>query len=965
MFARFNAVFILLLIASGLFATDGKIRGIVYDEESGESMPGVTIYAEGTTSGTITDLEGKYSLDLEPGTYSLRISFVSYEAVTITDIEVNEYEVMVLDDVGLKISALEMEEVVITATQVKNTETAMMAIKMKSANVLDGVSATKLRRIGDSDAAAAMKRVTGVSVSGGKYVFVRGLGDRYTKTTLNGVDIPGLDPDRNTLQMDIFPTNVIDNLIVNKSFSADLPADFTGGLVDIATKAFPEEKTGAFSAGLEFNPNFHFNGDFLSYEGGATDWFGFDDGTRKNPITNPSIINNNSIVGGIGSELGQEYRAALESFYPVMSAREKTNLMNLSLGLSMGNQFDREKVKVGYNVALSYKNETEFYESAFDGKYILNNDRDITELINADYQEGALGISNSLVALLGGLALKTNTSKYRLNLLHLQNGVKTAGIFFRSKNNEGSGFDSGLQHNLEFNQRSLTNVLIDGKHLFQDAGWTIEWKLSPTFSRMYDPDIRMTQYKIEDDGSFDIDGGENDKPARIWRNLDEINLTGLFHMTRDFQLFTGRKARVKFGGAYTYKERDFLIEAFKFNISGVDYTGEPDELFYEENLWPYQGTDESSGVLAEQNFIPNNTNEFNSYVHVQSAYVKTEINPLNKLKATLGVRFENYQQYYNGYSTGSFTTDESLSDEKVLNDQDFFPEVNLIYEIVPRMNARFSYSRTIARPSFKELSFAQIEDPISGTTFNGGLWPSGNLWDGELVSTSIQNFDIRWETYFNGGQMVSVSGFYKTFENPIEIILYPGQSSFNLQPRNVGNGTVLGAETEFRLNLGSLVDALRAWSISSNLTLITSKIDRDEGEYGNKQDNARTGETVEPTRLMAGMSPYIVNAGISYLGRTGFLEGAEAGLYYNVQGQSLEVIGVDDRPDVYSVPFHSLNFNSKVLLGQSKRFSLGLKVTNILNEKKELVYKSYGSPDLPYYRRVTGTTFSISMRYKF
>jgi len=955
--ATISIALMLLCISAGLFAQKGTIRGVVFDGESGEFLPGVTIFAEGTTSGTITDLDGKYSLNLDPGTYSMRISFISYEPVLITEIEVESGEVTVIDDVGLKVATVEMDEVVVTASVVKNTETAMMSIKRKSPNVIDGISATRLRRIGDSDAASAMKRVTGVSVSGGKYVFVRGLGDRYTKTTLNGVDIPGLDPDRNTLQMDIFPTNILDNLIVHKSFSADLPADFTGGLVDIATKDFPEKKIGSVSMGLEYNPNFHFRSDFVSYAGGFTDFLGFDDGTRKNPINNPEIVLPTSATFGIDSKIGQEYRAAMESFNPVMAAVEDQNLMNMSLGVSLGNQFDRGKSKVGYNVALSYKNETEFYESTLDSKYILSDDVSVTELTTSDYQEGPLGINSSFLAGLAGMAYKTSSSKIRFNLLHLQNGVTTAGIFDRSKDNEGSGFAEGLQHNLEYNQRSLTNFLVDGKHLFQDKGWTVEWKLSPTYSRMNDPDIRMTQYKIEE-GTFYIDGGENDKPARIWRQLGEINLTGLFHITKDYTLF-GRKSELKFGGLYTYKERDFLIETFKFNITGVDFTGNPDELFFEENLWPIPGTENTSevtGVLAEQNFRPRNPNQFNSSVNVQAAYVKTEISPAARLRAMLGLRFENYQQYYTG---------NQLDNDRVLNDQDLFPEVNLVYAILPTMNARASYSRTIARPSFKELSFAQIEDPISATTFNGGLFPAGDLWDGNLVSTSIQNFDLRWETYFEGNQMVSLTGFYKTFENPIEIVIYPGQSSVNLQPRNVGNGTVMGAETEFRLNLGSIVEPLSAFSISSNVTLIRSEIDRDEGEYQNKLDNAREGESVDPTRLMAGMSPYIVNAGISYLGRRGAFEGLEAGLYYNVQGESLEIIGVDDRPDVYSVPFHSLNFNSSKTLGTDQRFALGIKVTNILNEEKQLVSKSYGSVDLPYFTRFSGTSFSVSLRYSW
>ncbi|MFW5886341.1 MAG: carboxypeptidase-like regulatory domain-containing protein, partial [Bacteroidota bacterium] len=215
----------ILFFGSHLNAQKSFIRGTVFDANSGEFLPGVTVVVEEDLSiGTITDLDGKFSLNISPGSYNLRISFVSYETIIISDVQVKENEVTSLDDIGLREATLSLSETVITAEAVRNTETAMLTMKRKSANLVDGVSAASFKKIGDSDAASSMKRVTGVSVEGGKYIFVRGLGDRYTKTILNGLDIPGLDPDRNSLQMDIFPTNVIDNIVVHKSFSATLPA---------------------------------------------------------------------------------------------------------------------------------------------------------------------------------------------------------------------------------------------------------------------------------------------------------------------------------------------------------------------------------------------------------------------------------------------------------------------------------------------------------------------------------------------------------------------------------------------------------------------------------------------------------------------------------------------------------------------------------------------------------------------
>ncbi len=962
---------ILSCIALSLQAQKGTLRGVVYEEASGEFLPGVSIYVEGTTTGTITDLDGKFNLSLNPGTYTLKISFISYDPIILENLSLQAGQVLLLDDLALKEATVQLNEVTVTAQAVRNTETALMAIKRKSPNVLDGISAVGLRKIGDSDAASAMKRVTGVSVANGKYVYVRGLGDRYTKTTLNGVDIPGLDPDRNTLQMDIFPTNIIDNLIVNKSFSADLPADFTGGLIDIGTKDFPEEKITSITVGAGYNPGSHFNSDFLSYEGGKTDWLGFDDGTRRNPIDpNDASMNPNTTVAILARGIhnhpeGPNYRNALESFNPVMAAKKETSFMDYNLGIAMGNQQVKKKVTLGYNLALSYKSETDFYQDAIDSKYALaNGDPSLMELERRDYQKGNIGISSVFVSGLGGFAIKTTHSRYRIKLMHLQNGESTAGIFERAKNNQGSGF-SGIQHNLEYSQRALTNLLLDGKHNYPANDWSIEWKLSPTLSKMNEPDIRITQYEITDDGSYSVGKGQTEFPQRAWRDLKEVNATGLFHITKGFALFD-RKSKLQFGGLYTYKERDYAIAKYSFPIKGnFTLEGNPNEIFYPENLWP-MADNPGDGTTVTADHLPTNYNQYNSRAANTAGYLKTEISPLNNLKAMLGVRVENFRQYYTGLGSNPDGSDRLLNDSLVMDDLNFFPEVNLVYTLTKQINIRVSYSQTIARPSFKELSYAQIYDPISSTYFNGGFYPDRKdgvvFWDGQLKSTLIQNYDLRWEMYFEDGQMVSLGAFYKTFDNPIEIVQYasaPGQ----LQPRNVGNGTVLGTEMEFRLNLGTLADPLHTLSLSSNVTLITSEIDRSKTEYDDKVENARQGESISTTRRMAGMSPYLVNGGLSYQGEKDFFKGLEAGLYYNIQGLTLEYVGVTDRPDIYTLPFQSLNFNSSLTFGKSQQYKLGFKILNLLNDSKEMVYKSYRAEDQYFKKRNPGRSFTLNFSY--
>ncbi len=957
---KFFILLISLFLASLLQAQNGFIRGTVFDDGVGESLPGVTIFLEGTTSGTLSDLDGKFNLSVPSGTYTLRVSYISYETLLIKDLQVKAGEVILLDNLRLKESSIELAEVTITAKVVRNTETALLSMKMKSANVIDGISAANFRKMGDSDAASSIKRVPGLSVEGGKYVYVRGLGDRYTKTMLNGMDIPGLDPDRNTLQMDIFPTNIIDNIIVYKSFTADLPADFTGGVIDITVKDFPEEKQGSISVSTGYNPSAHFKKDYLTYTGGKTDFLGFDDGTRKIPATTDIPFYADVVTDPYGTQ-GLRYQEILGSFNQTMAAYTQTSFMDYSMSFSIGDQIPLKKVTFGYNVAISYKNNTDFYKNAEYGHYGLSSDPNVTEMELREFQQGNLGENNVLLGGLAGFAIKTKNSKYRFNLMHLQNGESSAGIFDYIGADQGSNF-SGFQHNLGYSERGMTNIFLDGKHLFDDARWELVWKLSPTLSTMVDPDIRFTRY-ITDGGNYII-GTESGFPERIWRNLKEVNIPGAVDVTKTFQL-KEQKAILKFGGAYTYKERDFAIRSFAFNIRNIKLTGNPDELFFPENLWPVD-SNVNKGTTYDASFIPVNPNQFNSNVNNAAGYVSFEVNVFKKFKTILGVRFENYVQRYTGQDQLGV---HKLDNEKVLENSNFFPSVNLIYSLSKKQNLRFSYAMTIARPSFKELSYAEIYDPISGRTFIGGLFRDANdalgivYWDGNLKSISIHNFDLRWELFPKSGQTISLSGFYKRFISPIEIVQYATlQGAF--QPRNVGDGQVFGGELELRLNLDLIAKVLKNFQFNANFTYVKSRIKLSATEYESRLANARTGQSISEYRPMAGQAPYLINCGLSYNGgENGFWNGFEAGLFYNVQGLTLQYVGMVDRPDIYTKPFNSLNFNANKSFGEKKRVQVGLKIDNILDAKTESVYRSFEAADQYFLKLNPGITFTASVKY--
>jgi len=946
---RISAILICILSFFGIThsasAQKGIIRGTVIDGTSGEALFGTTLVVKNTSTGTTSDFDGKFELQLDSGTYDLQASFITYRTVTVSGLVVRSGEVTIINQIRLsEENVSELAEVVITATALRTTENALLTVKRKSANVMDGISSESFRRIGATDAAAAVTKVPGVSVQGGKYVFVRGLGDRYTKTTLSNMDIPGLDPDRNSIQLDIFPTNVINNIVVLKSFTADLPADFTGGIVNIEPKDFPDEKAISFSASVGYNSDMNFKDNYLSYAGGNTDFLGLDDGTRERPV-NSSI----SIPTPIDNE--SENNRVISLFDPTFGATESNSAPNFSFSFSMGNQVNKGGVKIGYNANLSYQNTTVFYENIQNSNvFEKNNDLSIYELDTARIQTGQEGSNNVVFGGLFGIAIKTEASKFSLTALRIQNGESASSILDRT-NSLGTS-NRSIRHGLGYSERSITNFLLGGEHHFPTSRWTIDWKVSPTFSILNDLDNRLIPFTMDEDGNLSIEPSEGGEGLRLWRFLDEVNYSGKLDFIKEFDL-KGRDSKIKFGVANAYKNRNFATDNFDFliqNESALEINGDPNKILSPENIY-----NDGTGTYVRGSFQGSNT--FESTSNTLAFYVSGELPLTIKFKAILGVRAEQYIQRYTGGNQEYFSSEGAagifLNEEEVLNSFKPFPTANLIYSLSENTNLRLSYSRTIARPSFKEKSIAQIVDLISGTTYIGNI---------DLLETDINNFDLRWEYFFQRGQTIGVSAFYKQFYNPIEIQVFSPDVPTNFTARNNGDAEVFGIEVELRKNLDFIWSGLKDFSINLNGSIIESQLEIGESELADRNNNLREGETIEKTRVMQGQSPYLINLGLSY---ENIDSKWEAGLFYNVQGRALSIVGVGNIPDLYNNPFNSLNASAKKSFGAEGKSSLQLRVANLLDDDIESVFTSYKSADRIQTSRNPGRTFTLTFGYSF
>ena len=931
--------FIFILFTSFIYSQSGKVTGLIMDGEYDEPMAFANVIVKGSTIGTTTDFDGKYSLDLEPGEYTLTFSFVGYQTIEVSEVLIKSDEV---EQVDVTLSTNTLDEIIITTTVRKNTESAVLDIQKKSAVMLDGLSSQGIKKAGASNIASAVKSVPGVSVQGGKYVYVRGLGDRYTKSILNGVDIPGLDPDRNTIQMDIFPTNILENIIVIKSAAAEYPADFTGGVVDIVTRDFPTKKETSFSIGSGYNSEMHFKNDFLIGPSEGTDFLGFDNNSRSRPINRyqyiPGTFENYPLLTQLTS-----------SFNPILQAERKTSKNNFNFGFTAGNQFlVGDNDKLGYQFSLSYRNETSFYKNRVDNRLTKDpNNSSNYNLLTSRLSTGDEGENNIILSGLAGLVYKRENSKYKLNLLHIQNGESVGGYFNQeaSQAGAGGGIEQYTKDVIQYTQRSVTNLLLNGQHNIEN-GWNIDWKISPTLATVLDKDHRTTAFQITQEGDAIIAPSSSGYPQRVWRDLFEFNLANQVNFLKKYTL-KDKPAKLKFGGGMTYKFRDFELDYYIFTSTNpVVPNGQANNLLLTENIWT---PETQAGTHLVFGNLYQSANSYEGEQRIYSGYFSNEFELIENLKSVVGIRTELFQSYYTGQNqSGS----QVFYNEKIIDNFDIYPSANLILSLNENSNLRSSFSKTTARPSFKEASRAQIYDAISDRLFIGNL---------DLKPSYIDNLDMRYEIFGDKGDIIAFSGFYKTFKDPIELTFFASAPN-QLTARNLGSAKVYGAEFEIRKPLNIISDDVRKWRFSLNASLIKSSLEMFEDEYNNRLNAARDGESISRTRDLQGQSPFLINSNIEFLNEeTGF----QYGLFYNVQGRTLEVVGTGIVPDVYTVPFHSLNFNLKKFLDDDGKSSISIKAKNILNSKKESVYESFNISDEIWTSRMQGTEISIGYSLKF
>ncbi|MEQ9422860.1 MAG: TonB-dependent receptor [Cyclobacteriaceae bacterium] len=943
---RFLLLSLFVFSAVAVFGQTGSIKVSVFDEEVGEPLLGATVVIEGTTQGSITDFDGNATIaGLEPGTYNIQVSFVSYETKSIQGVEVVADD-LVTFNIGLGTGTVGLEEVVITAEIIKNSENALLTVQRKSPRVLDAISSEQFKLNGDNDAAAAVKRVVGVTVESGKYVYVRGLGDRYSKSVLNGADIPSLDPNKNAVQMDIFPSNLIDNIIVYKTFTPDLAGDFSGGLVDITTKEFPEEFT--IQASGSFGANFQssFNNQFLTTNSSNTDWLGFDNGVREHPEVVKLFPANNypSPTTGVGTNRDIEYFT--QSFDENDFTPEfKSVPVNHSLSFSIGDQLNVGNKQLGIVGGLTYNRNFQHYDNGQVNRWsrINSGQTNLMDDQAVQYNDTKSIDDVSWGALINTTLKLSNTSKIGLNVMRNQSGVAETRILTGAWNGNGNFIteegpnDTSTSRVASWMERGVTNTQLKGDHTLTNLGnINIEWFSSYTYSNMSQPDLRFLR------DNFSVRENSNqmsnrDRPSRFFRNMNETNWDNKFSVSIPAKIFPVKEGKIKFGGAYTYKDREFRENRYNYRLRFRNYDGDIDAIFSDDRLALDSEGNLSGSTLEIVSLFPNN---YDGEQTIRAGFGMIETPVTEKLKTTIGLRVESTDQ-----QTVSFDT---LRNPGKIKQTNLLPAVNFTYELQEGTNIRASYSKTLARPTFREFA------PFSSFGFLGDNIINGN---DTLKLTRIDNFDLRFETYPRVGEYFGIGLFYKSLQNPIELTfpLITGENDRQFTYNNVPDGKIAGIEVEMRKSLDFISPALQNFKFNTNLSYIFSEVSVSENEY-QVRNNFKPGTSRK--RDMFNQSPYVINASLLYDNPE---NGWSTALNFNVFGERLKQIQPDFL-DIFEKPRPELNYTIKKNLNES--WSIRARWNNILNpEYKQVV--NFGDEEFVSDSYTKGSSVSLGISYNF
>lgn len=898
----------------GAAGATGTISGHI-TSTAGGPVVGAKIIVLSTDAETQTDQGGHFTLTLPEGDYTISIVHVdfigqTFEGVTVASGQDNPISAQ------LTPAPADMEDYVVKGTRIRGTVATMMEERRESAAVTDAIGVEDIRKSPDGTASAATRRVVGATVVGGQYLFVRGLGGRYSNVRLNGVPLPSTDPDLPGFQLDLFPASLLSSLTIAKTFTPDIPGDFAGGSMNIVTRDFPPRFD--LSASLSIGSDTKTIGRKApSYAGGKTDFLGFDDGTRALPkeVPDAQVEAARRDPKGLSED---QVNAIGRAFPDRWQLRPTTAWPNITLGVSLGDTTSIAGHRFGYLATLGYRYTWNRFDETITNVGLMDDPKDKDKKIPFAREKlnRELGVESAQIGVLG-------TASYELTNGHDLTAVTLVTQTADDKTGLVTGFSNLENKDIRrtqfvFVERQLLFNQLLGKHDFKSL--LLDWQLNMASISRDQPDTRNLMYAPPMPGADFEYVAENSE--RVYTKLGQDDFGGGANITIPID-----EVKLKAGYLGRFSNQDFTARRFRYKFDSSDQSDRalaPEVLFAPSNsgrLWLLDDkTLDTDGYTADQK--------------LHAAYGLGDVPVTDWLRLTGGARLESFKQKID--PDPPFPIPDSRA-EKLKHvsrdDLDVLPSASAIFALNDSMSVRLAYGGTVARPLVRELSPVLYQDFVRRRTITG---------QPDLKRTYIQNFDARWEAFPSKTEVLAASVFYKIFADPIETSVQDGDG--NLSYQNIDKAQSYGFELEARTTLGRIAEDLEDFVIQGNFALIRSRVTMSEEQQM---------KATSKQRPMAGQSPYVANLSLGYSPAATNLS---LNLFYNVFGPRIVEVGTLGIPDVYERPFHSVDFTASYQLDE--HWTLGASATDLLFQ--EIVLKQ---SKFDFSRINKGATFALRLGF--
>lgn len=888
--------------------TKGTVTGVITDKDlQNETLPFANVVVKGTNIAVSTDVEGKYSFTIEAGNYTIEFSFLGYESVTKT-VQVKAGETVTLN-LALGSGSYTLQDVVIQNNTNREKETALLLNQKNAVEVKQEIGAQELSRKGVGDVATAVAKTTGVSKQeGSNNVYVRGLGDRYNSTSINGLPIPSNDPEKKNIALDLFTTDIVEYISIDKVYSSRISGDFAGGNVNISSKNYKGNGMLEISLGSTINTNaVEKNGEFYLQDG--PNKFGYSSyGVPSNPLSSYNFKNSlipvkeSPFGGNIGIKAGKSYDIGKEG---------KLNLF-ANAGFNNGYEF-REGINQSINAqAAKLKS---FEQERF--AYKTNS----TGMFSANYK-------------------MNSKQKFSYNFLFVNSSEQTKDSYY-GYNRDFEGYDILVQRGTYIENTLFVNQLLGNHEL--NKKFDFDWGLSYNKIKSDMPDRTQNTLKF-DENTNEYTFGQNTitDNHRYYQNLTEDEIAA--NMAVSYKLGDAEKdnskGKITLGYNGRFKNRDF--EAIQFNFRLYDQllntALNPDNLDTALNQTNY-----SNGLFTIEAFGGLRPQTYTGEQNIHAGFASLEYKLSEKLSSIVGLRFEKIDQ------TVKWRTQLGAG-SNTFNRNEFLPNIILKYEVNQKQNLRFGASKTYTLPQFKERALFIYEDVTEVKVGNPYLYPSQNY-----------NIDLKWEYFLKNDELISVSAFGKYILDPINEITL-ASSTNDISFINTGDsGTVYGIELEVRKNIfefdGELTNKLSAGLNASYMKTdqeLDSEKVRNETDYNINLTNKKAGFT--------GASDFLLNADVSYTKDWKNDKSVTATLVYAHYSDRLYALGVEQKGNLVDKGMGSLDFILKTKLNKNLGISFSSK--NILNPNFKRVQENAGG-DVPVLSYKKGVFIGLGLDYKF